>query len=459
MKTFNAVCALGLATVVATLVPIGVHAEGQARSVSSDDWAYDALQAMIEEHQCASWITDSVKIDTVFSGSQAQKIVKDCIDDVNDLLEEGRGRDLTPREVRRAGAILFEVAGLTDGINVRAQKRGLNVADLAKVDSFANKLRAEALFHIADTFEDDEVADEFTTFGGRVRLNLTSSFSGKDEYLAHMKSKGQTDPFEHLFTPDARTEEMVGAIFDPALGPAEAYVPDETVETGLYQLSGAAALDGTNDAPTSANPNSDPKKLADAQDQTLGKYRLSIGAIYLNNVNHDFTGFDQRLLDDPSYRNLTVNLGLRVDTPFFADPQVNTYLGGEIMHLDADYNGHINISTGAPGPSNGSIRHTYVGAYAQFEFPVNERGSIGISPGLGMLFPNVSGTFEVDDPVFAAKGELYYLHQVNETFGLSAGVFAIVPFGDSRGGVTGGPRSDVDIAPITGITLKGILTF
>lgn len=200
-------------------------------------------------------------------------------------------------------------------------------------------------------------------------------------------------------------------------------------------------------SPPPKPPGVSPENPPEIDNNTLGKYRLNIGAIYLNNLEHDFTGFDQRLSDDASVRNRTISLDVRTDIPFFNLPNIDTFVGGDLMRLSTDYDGHINISTGTPGASSGNIKHTYLGAIAKFEDPVTERGSIGVSPGLGVLFPNVSGTYEIDDPVVAAKGELYYLQQITERFGVSADCLTSFPSATVREALMAAQEATWTLAP------------
>lgn len=95
----------------------------------------------------------------------------------------------------------------------------------------------------------------------------------------------------------------------------------------------------------------------------------------------------------------------------------------------------------------------------KFEFDLGDATRFGLSPGLGVLFPHVSGTFTGGDAVSAAKAEAYFSFKVADRVRIAPVIFYIVPLSDSRGGVAGGPTSPLEIDPFWGGAVRAVFAF
>ncbi|MEG4519962.1 MULTISPECIES: iron uptake porin [unclassified Microcoleus] len=167
-------------------------AAGQVTSVSqlSDvrptDWAFQALQSLVERYGCIAGYPDGT-----FRGNRAMTRyefaagLNACLDKVSEQIQGG-SRNLATREdlasVQRLqeefAAELATLRGRVDALEARTSELEANQF------STTTKLNGEVIFGLAGIARGDDAegreADKTTAFGSRVRLNFDTTFSGKD---------------------------------------------------------------------------------------------------------------------------------------------------------------------------------------------------------------------------------------------------------------------------------------
>ncbi|MEG4171641.1 MULTISPECIES: iron uptake porin [unclassified Microcoleus] len=168
------------------------NAAGQVTSVSqlSDvrptDWAFQALQSLVERYGCIAGYPDGT-----FRGNRAMTRyefaagLNACLDKVSELIQGG-SRNLATREdlasVQRLqeefAAELATLRGRVDVLEARASELEANQF------STTTKLNGEVIFGLAGIARGEDAegndADKATAFGSRVRINFDTSFSGRD---------------------------------------------------------------------------------------------------------------------------------------------------------------------------------------------------------------------------------------------------------------------------------------
>ncbi|MBD1886763.1 iron uptake porin [Microcoleus vaginatus] len=167
-------------------------AAGQVTSVSqlSDvrptDWAFQALQSLVERYGCIAGYPDGT-----FRGNRAMTRyefaagLNACLDKVSELIQGG-SRNLATREdlasVQRLqeefATELATLRGRVDVLEARASELEANQF------STTTKLNGEVIFGLAGIAGGEDAegreADKSTAFGSRVRINFDTSFSGED---------------------------------------------------------------------------------------------------------------------------------------------------------------------------------------------------------------------------------------------------------------------------------------
>lgn len=163
-----------------------VTSVSQLSDVRPTDWAFQALQSLVERYGCIAGYPDGT-----FRGNRAMTRyefaagLNACLDKVNQLIQGG-SRTLVMREdlasmqrlQEEFAAELATLRGRVDVLEARASELEANQF------STTTKLNGEVIFGLTGIARGDdangEKADKATAFGSRVRLNFDTSFSGED---------------------------------------------------------------------------------------------------------------------------------------------------------------------------------------------------------------------------------------------------------------------------------------
>jgi len=166
-------------------------AVGQVTSVSqlSDvrptDWAFQALQSLVERYGCIAGYPDgSFRGNRAMTRYEFAAGLNACLDKVSQFIQGSRTRvmreDLASmqRLQEEFAAELATLRGRVDVLEARASELEANQF------STTTKLNGEVIFGLAGIARGDdangEKADKATAFGSRVRINFDTSFSGED---------------------------------------------------------------------------------------------------------------------------------------------------------------------------------------------------------------------------------------------------------------------------------------
>lgn len=163
-----------------------VTSVSQLSDVRPTDWAFQALQSLVERYGCIAGYPDGT-----FRGNRAMTRyefaagLNACLDKVSELIQGG-SRNLATREdlasVQRLqeefAAELATLRGRVDVLEARTSELEANQF------STTTKLNGEVIFALTGIAGGEDAegreADKTTAFGSRVRLNFDTSFSGED---------------------------------------------------------------------------------------------------------------------------------------------------------------------------------------------------------------------------------------------------------------------------------------
>jgi hypothetical protein len=177
-----------------------VTSVSQLSDVKPTDWAFQALQSLVERYGCIAGYPDKT-----YRGNRAMTRyefaagLNSCMDRVNDLIAASttdmvKKQDLaTLRKLQEQfAAELATLRGRVDGLESK-------VATLEKQQfSTTTKLRGEVIFALAGALGDTQATAtglarptlaKNTTFSDRVRLVLATSFTGKDTLLTRIAAR------------------------------------------------------------------------------------------------------------------------------------------------------------------------------------------------------------------------------------------------------------------------------
>ena len=191
-KNSEAVRSVGADTLVEQVqlrpsaVAQNVTSVSQLSDVRPTDWAFTALQSLVERYGCIAGYPDST-----FRGKQATSRyefaagLNACLDKINEIISAGLADKVSKEDLATLQKLQEEFAAELATLRGRVDALDAKTAKLeAQQFSTTTKLRGEAIFGLVGG------SDRVTTatnpsrtniaFNYRVRLNLDTSFTGKD---------------------------------------------------------------------------------------------------------------------------------------------------------------------------------------------------------------------------------------------------------------------------------------
>ncbi|MGB6296092.1 MAG: iron uptake porin [Rivularia sp. (in: cyanobacteria)] len=173
-----------------------VTSVSQFTDVQPTDWAFQALQSLVERYGCIAGYPNST-----FRGNRALTRyefaagLNACLDRMNELIaiateRVGSGDLQTLKRLQEEyGAELATLRGRVDGLEFRAAQLESNQF------STTTKLKGEAIFAVSSAFGDEKAdgsgddVDDNVILSNRVRLNFDTSFTGKDRLRVRLQAR------------------------------------------------------------------------------------------------------------------------------------------------------------------------------------------------------------------------------------------------------------------------------
>jgi len=162
-----------------------VTSVSQLSDVRPTDWAFTALQSLVERYGCIAGYPDRT-----FRGKQATTRfefaagLNACLDKINEIISAGLADKVSKEDLATLQKLQEEFAAELATLRGRVDALDAKTAKLeAQQFSTTTKLRGEAIFGLAagsDGVSTTGVDRTNTIFSYRARLNLDTSFTGKD---------------------------------------------------------------------------------------------------------------------------------------------------------------------------------------------------------------------------------------------------------------------------------------
>jgi Carbohydrate-selective porin, OprB family/S-layer homology domain len=179
-----------------------VNSVSELSDVQPNDWAFQALQSLVERYGCIAGYPNST-----FKGNRAMTRyefaagLNTCLDKVNQLLSAGTANLISKDDLvtllhlqEQFATELTTLRGRVDALEMRTAEVEGNQF------STTTKLTGQVIFALTDAFGDASVRtrgsqDNYnTTFSNRVRLKLETSFTGKDKLITQIQASNITSP-------------------------------------------------------------------------------------------------------------------------------------------------------------------------------------------------------------------------------------------------------------------------
>jgi hypothetical protein len=159
-----------------------VTSVSQFSDVQPTDWAFQALQSLVERYGCiAGYPNGTYRGNRALTRYEFAAGLNACLDRVNELIATATADLVTKEDLatlqrlqEEFSAELATLRGRVDALEARAAELESNQF------STTTKLVGEAIFALTDAFGDQAGDNNNTVFQQRVRLDLQTSFTGRD---------------------------------------------------------------------------------------------------------------------------------------------------------------------------------------------------------------------------------------------------------------------------------------
>ncbi|KYC37201.1 hypothetical protein WA1_47110 [Scytonema hofmannii PCC 7110] len=184
-----------------------VTSVSQFSDVQPTDWAFQALQSLVERYGCiAGYPNETYRGNRALTRYEFAAGLNACLDRVNELIATATAELVRKEDLATLQRLQEEFAAELATLRGRVDALEARTAELeANQFSATTKLVGEVIFTVADVFGDERAVpsgntasnpdlDLNTIFSDRVRLNLLTSFTGKDRLQTRLQARNIT-PF------------------------------------------------------------------------------------------------------------------------------------------------------------------------------------------------------------------------------------------------------------------------
>jgi hypothetical protein len=204
-------------TISTTTTAQNVTSVSQLSDVRPTDWAFTALQSLVERYGCIAGYPDST-----FRGKQATSRyefaagLNACLDKINEIISAGLADKVSKEDLATLQKLQEEFAAELATLRGRVDALDAKTAKLeAQQFSTTTKLSGEAIFSVSGaTGATTGGTNTNIVFNNRVRLNLLTSFTGKDLLITGL----QATNINSLAAPLGYADKTLGSSSNVRLG-------------------------------------------------------------------------------------------------------------------------------------------------------------------------------------------------------------------------------------------------
>ncbi|BAY65188.1 hypothetical protein NIES22_52910 [Calothrix brevissima NIES-22] len=157
-----------------------VTSVSQFSDVQPTDWAFQALQSLVERYGCiAGYPNGTYRGNRALTRYEFAAGLNACLDRVNELIATATADLVTKQDLATLQRLQEEFSAELATLRGRVDSLEARTAELeANQFSTTTKLVGEAIFAVTDTFGENN--NNKTVFQDRIRLDLQTSFTGRD---------------------------------------------------------------------------------------------------------------------------------------------------------------------------------------------------------------------------------------------------------------------------------------
>ncbi|MGH1394551.1 MAG: iron uptake porin [Trichormus sp.] len=195
-----------------------VTSVSQLSDVQPTDWAFQALQSLVERYGCiAGYPNGTYRGNRAMTRYEFAAGVNACLDRVNELIATATADLVTKQDLATLQKLQEEFSAELATLRGRVDALEARTAELeANQFSTTTKLQGQVVAVVSDVLSGDrventDITDKNTTLAYRARLELVSSFTGKDTLFTRIDAN-------NIFTPNINTTE--GNLFFASAAPS-----------------------------------------------------------------------------------------------------------------------------------------------------------------------------------------------------------------------------------------------
>jgi hypothetical protein len=229
-----------------------VTSVSQLSDVQPTDWAFQALQSLVERYGCiAGYPNGTYRGNRAMTRYEFAAGLNACLDRVNELIATATADLVTKQDLATLQRLQEEFTTELATLRGRVDAVEARTAELeANQFSTTTKLQGQVVAAISDvlgggTVNDVDAKDNNTTFGARARVEFVTSFSGEDTLFTRIQTNNILNP--EIGTPegslffadeDGTTDAVIDALY---------YQFPLTKTTEVIAIANAGAADDITD--------------------------------------------------------------------------------------------------------------------------------------------------------------------------------------------------------------------
>ncbi|MGJ0606789.1 iron uptake porin [Cylindrospermopsis raciborskii] len=332
----------------------------QLSDVQPGDWAFQAIQSLIERYGCVGGYPDGkFRGNRTLTRFEFAAALSACLDRVNELISSATADQVTKQDIANIERLQKQFGPELETFKRRVDTLEAKTTRLEATQfSTTTKLQGQVVAVVSDisarkvNVDTRTVTDKNATLGVRTRLELVTSFTGKDTLFTRLQSN------------NIRTPKLV----DPAKSPTASDYAVDFKEAGFYFGGGVDSTALSVTALSYKFPIGDKTQvIAVANDGAAEDLTTTITSFNGDGAFGALSTFGTR---NPIYSQLGAS-GLGINHEFNKNLTLSLgYLGGEM--------GTGSSSAASPASGKGLFEGPY-GALAQLTVKPSDRVTLGLT--------------------------------------------------------------------------------
>ncbi|WP_088240909.1 iron uptake porin [Calothrix rhizosoleniae] len=173
-----------------------VTSVSQLSDVQPTDWAFQALQSLVERYGCiAGYPNGTYRGNRAMTRYEFAAGLNACLERVNELIATATADLVTKEDLATLQRLQEEFSAELATLRGRVDSLEARTAELeANQFSTTTKLQGEVVAAFTDVLSGDTNNSDNTTFAARTRIEFVTSFTGKDTLFTRLAANNIVDP-------------------------------------------------------------------------------------------------------------------------------------------------------------------------------------------------------------------------------------------------------------------------